>query len=140
MMRRWRTAVLLAAAATFACTDDVRDTTGPGIEADVPDPGFVAVRLTTPNPNDGALVLQLSGGERVVDSLIGSTGSVFTAVTGPNSFRIMLAGAIGDGPVMRFWMPDRRDVALYTATLEQAAARSTYQQQDISGYSLSIAK
>jgi len=37
-------------------------------------------------------------------------------------------------------MPDRRNVAEYVATLEQAAVRSTYEQQDIGGYRLSIAE
>ncbi|MCH8144619.1 MAG: hypothetical protein IIA55_07875, partial [Gemmatimonadetes bacterium] len=57
---------------------------------------------------------------------------------GTNRFRAIVAGTITDGAVLRFWMPDRRNIASYTATLEQAAARSTYEQQGLSGYSLSI--
>ena len=135
-MPRLKPAALVAIAVTLACGDDTGlDTTGPQA-TNVPDPGFVNVSLTSPNSNDGALLIQLSGGE--IDSLIGATASMFAAETGSNTFRIFVAGTIPDGPVLRFWVPDRRDLSPYTATLEQAATRGTYVQQDISSYALSV--
>ncbi len=135
-MRPRKSGAVVLAAITLACSGD-SDNGGTGPPLDVANPGFVNVTLSTPNSNDGALLLRLSGG--VIDSLTASSGSIFFAETGTNIFRVMVAGTITDGPVVRFWMPDRRNVSQYLATLEQAAVRSTYEQQSIGGYSLSIA-
>ena len=136
-MRPRKTGAVVIAAITIACGgDSTPESTGPG--ENTSNPGFVNVTLATPNSNDGALLLTLSGG--AMDSLTASVGTIFFASTGTNTFRVMVAGTIGDGPVVRFWMPDRRNVAQYVATLEQAAVRSSYEQQDIGAYSLSIAE
>lgn len=136
-MRPRKSGAVVLAAITLACSGDSNNGgTGPPVEAS--NPGFVNVTLATPNSNDGALLLTLSGG--TMDSLTASAGTIFVAETGTNTFRVMVAGTIADGPIVRFWMPDRRNVSQYVATLEQAAARSTYEQQDIGGYSLSIAE
>ena len=136
-MRPRKTGAVVLAAITIACGGDgTNGGTGPATET--VNPGFVNVTLATPNSNDGALLLTLSGG--TMDSLTASAGTIFFASTGTNTFRIMVAGTIVDGPIVRFWMPDRRNVAQYLATLEQAAVRTTYEQQDIGAYSLSIAE
>lgn len=134
-MRPRKSGAVVLAAITLACSGDSNNG-GTGPPQDVSNPGFVNVTLSTPNSNDGALLLTLSGG--AIDSLTASSGSIFFAATGTNTFRVMVAGTIANGPIVRFWMPDRRNITSYTATLEQAAARSTYDQQDLSGYSLSI--
>ncbi len=136
-MRPGKSGAVVLAAITIACSGDSGNG-GTGPPQDASTPGFVNVTLATPNSNDGALLLTLSGG--TIDSLAASAGTIFFASTGTNTFRVMVAGTIGDGPVVRFWMPDRRNVAQYVATLEQAAARSSYVQQDIGAYSLSIAE
>ena len=137
MIRPKKSAAVALAAVTIACSGDA-NTGGTGPGENTVNPGFVNVTLATPNSNDGALLLTLSGG--TMDSLTASAGSLYFASTGTNTFRVMVAGTIADGPIVRFWMPDRRNVSQYVATLEQAAARSTYGQQDIGGYSLSIAE
>ncbi len=135
-MRSKKTGAVVLAAITIACGGDTTNGgTGP---AETSNPGFVNVTLATPNSNDGALLLTLSGG--TMDSLTASAGTIFFASTGTNTFRVMVAGTIVDGPIVRFWMPDRRNVAQYLATPEQAAVRTTYEQQDIGAYSLSIAE
>ena len=138
-MRPRKLGAVVFAAIAIACSGDSGNGGGTGPQ-DVATPGFVNVTLATPNSNDGALLLTLSGG--TIDSLAASAGggTIFFASTGTNTFRVMVAGTIGDGPVVKFWMPDRRDVAQYLATLEQAAVRGSYEQQDIGGYSLSIAE
>lgn len=136
MIRAGKSGAVVLAAITIACSGDAN--TGGTEPVSTINPGFVNVTLATPNSNDGALLLTLSGG--TMDSLTASAGTIFFASTGTNTFRVMVAGTIGDGPVVRFWMPDRRNVSQYVATLEQAAVRSTYEQQDIGGYSLSIAE
>ena len=136
MMSPRKTGAVVLAAITIACGGDSNN--GGTEPQDTSNPGFVNVTLATPNSNDGALLLTLSGG--AMDSLTASVGTIFFASTGTNTLRVMVAGTIGDGPIVRFWMPDRRNLAQYVATLEQAAVRSTYEQQDIGAYSLSIAE
>ena len=126
-----RTAYVMVAA-TLACSGD------DPIDVDVPEPGFVNVSLSAPDVDDGAILFQLSGA--AIDS-IASPGAAFlaTAETGTNTHRVIVAGRIVNGLVARFWIPDRRNIASYTALVEQAAAASTYEQRDVTGYSLSLA-
>ena len=129
-LRAWIAATVVAV--TMSCGGDGDEITNPPST----EPGFVSVSLSTPNSNDGAIMFTLAGG--VIDSLRPVGGTMFFASTGTNRFRAIVGGRITDGTVLQFWTPDRRNITSYTATLEQAAARSTYEQQDLSGYSLSI--
>ena len=133
----WIAAAVIAV--TMSCGGDGEEVTSPqGTPTPTPsaDPGFVNVSLATPNSNDGAIMFTLAGG--VMDSLTSAGGTLFSASTGTSQFRAIVAGTITNGTVLRFWMPDRRNIASYTVALEQAAARSTYEQQDLNGYTLSI--
>ena len=100
-------------------------------------PGILAVVLETPNSNDGALLFRLSGGP--MDSLRVSLLTLLTANTGTNERRVMLAGNLGAGVVLRFWVPERGNLAGYRVVLEQVATRASYVQQPLDGYSLSVA-
>lgn len=131
-----RSSALVALAVIVGACGGDSSNGGTGPPVDRTNPGFVSVRLATPNADDGAVLLTLSGG--VADSLAASVGEMFFTQTGTNTFRIIVAGPLANGTIARFWMPDRRNVAQYLATLEQAAVRGTYEQQDIAGYSLTI--
>lgn len=99
-------------------------------------PGVLAVVLETPNSNDGALLFRLSGGP--MDSLRVSLITLLTANTGANERRVILAGNISAGVVLRFWVPERGNLAGYSVALEQVATRASYVQQPLGGYSLSV--
>ena len=99
-------------------------------------PGLLAVVLETPNSNDGALLFRLSGGQ--MDSLRVTQLTLLTANIGTNERRVILAGNIGAGVVLRFWIPERGDLAGYSVVLEQVATRAIYVQQPLDGYSLSV--
>ncbi len=73
-----------------------------------------------------------------MDSLRVSQLTLLTANTGTNERRVMLAGNIGAGVVLRFWIPERGDLAGYSVVLEQVATRAIYVQQPLDGYSLSV--
>ena len=124
-------AAYVMVAATVACSGE------DPIDVEVPEPGFVNVSLFAPDVNDGAIMFQLSGAG--IDS-IASPGGAFlaTAETSANTHRVVVAGQIVNGVVARFWIPDRRNIASYTALVEQAAAASTYEQRDVTGYQLSL--
>ena len=131
MGRRKLRAAYVLVAATIACSGD------DPVAANVPDPGFVSVTLSAPNADDGAIMFQVTGG--AVDS-VSSPGAAFltTAQTGADIHCVMVAGRIVNGVVARFWIPDRRSLSSYTALVEQVAAKSTYEQKDVTDYRLSL--
>ena len=102
-----------------------------------PIPGFVSVRLASPNGNDGALRFMIAGGQ--MDSLR-TSGLTLFSTGGSTSMTAIVAGTVNDGTVAQFWIPDVANVAQYTASLQEAAARDSYEQQSLSGYTLSVAR
>jgi hypothetical protein len=99
-------------------------------------PGFLQVLLQTPRSNDGALLITLSGGP--LDSLQVSQTTLLAAPPGANDQRVIIAGDVRAGAVLRFWVPERANVANYRAVLDQVATRSDYIQQSLANYSLTI--
>ncbi len=99
-------------------------------------PGFLRVLLQTPRSNDGALLITLSGGP--LDSLRVSQTTLLTAPPGVNEQQLIIAGDVRAGVVLRFWVPERANVANYRAVLDQVATRRDYIQQSLTDYSLTI--
>ena len=105
-------------------------------DSDRATPGWFTLNLTTPRADDGAVQLRVLG--PAMDSL---------QLAGPGGFvslsngvaRVLVTGRITGGVVARFWVPDTRKALLYAATVDEAAARGTYQLQDLSqGYSAHV--
>ncbi len=99
-------------------------------------PGFLQVLLQTPRTNDGALLITLSGGP--LDSLRVSQTTLLTAPPGVNDQQLIIAGDVRAGVVLRFWVPERTNVANYRAVLNQVATRADFIQQSLTDYSLTI--
>lgn len=95
------------------------------------------VTLATPDSDDGAVLFTLSGGP--VDSVEGVGYSVYSARIDDNTVRVIVTGTLASGPVARIHIPDHRRISSYSAIVNQVAARTTYQQRDPSGYSLTLA-
>jgi hypothetical protein len=132
--RRKQVLALMFVAAVASCDGDELP---PGPPPGPTGPGFLAVVLTTPNNNDGALLVTLSGGP--LDSIRANQLTLRTAEVGTNQYQVILAGSPRDASVIvRFWVPEVGDVASYRATLDQAAARGTYEQLPLEGYVLSV--
>jgi len=54
--------------------------------------------------------------------------------------RVMVAGDLVDGPVVYIGVPDTRDVADYSATIEQVSADAPpHGQRSLTGYSITFA-
>ena len=99
-------------------------------------PGFLQVLLETPRSDDGALLITLSGGP--LDSLRVSQATLLMAPPGVNDQQVIIAGDVRAGAVLRFWVPERANVANYRAVLDQVATRRSYIQQSLADYSLTI--
>jgi hypothetical protein len=57
---------------------------------------------------------------------------------GTAPLRIVVSGALEDGKLVRIWVPDRTRASDYSATVVEAAARSTYLLQDVADYRIEV--
>ncbi len=125
-------ALLVAALAAAACGGDSTGT-------QAADPGLVTVSLVTPNTDDGAVLLSLSGTS--VSDLQSASGSyrVYWRLAAPGEVRAVVVGNIAAGPIFTATVPDRRALGQVTAAVAEVASRSDVLRASVSGYQLSIA-
>jgi hypothetical protein len=132
-----RIMLLLLLLLAISCRDGITepDTPKPGPAPSIA--GWLSVVLTTPNRNDGAVQLRLSGAP--IDSLQ-LTGSGFASLVN-GAGKLLVTGTVQSGVVARIWVPDIRATARYQGSVEAAAVKYTYQLQDVSqGYSLQVTR
>lgn len=132
MMRAGR---LLAAATIVLLACDG----GPG-EPDVPVPGQLVLRLTTPNTGDVALQLRI-GALIVLDTASLDAGSGIAAYVRSSSsgLRVMVFGALNDGAVLlRLEVPDVRRAADYGVVIEDVADAANNTRASLAGYAVTI--
>lgn len=117
---------------TLACGGGGDGGTGPGSA----DPGPVDLILATPMTDDGMLLVLVTGG--AVSSVSGQ-GYEFTSSTpSASGVKILVRGSITDGPIVRIELPNRNTLGNYSATISQAAARVTYEQQNAAQYTVTL--
>lgn len=94
-------------------------------------PGWLTVQFDTPHSDDGAVQLLING--PAVDSvkLIGYDGYA-SVVNG--EVNLLVTGAVTGGIVAQVRVADLAHASEYRASIVAAAARTTYQLQDLSGY------
>jgi hypothetical protein len=132
-----RVMLLLLLLLAISCRDGLTDPQTPNPNPEPATAGWVSVVLTTPNGNDGAVQLTLSGAP--IDSLQ-LTGSGFASLLN-GSGKLLVTGTVQSGIVARIWVQDVRATARYQGSVDAAAARSTYQLQDLTqGYSLRVTR
>lgn len=127
-MNRTLRVFAIATAAGIACHSDL---TGPAAPSG---PGAVELRLTVPQDGEGALVIAVSGGP--LDSVSAAGWEIAWLESGPNTYGVLLSGALRDGATLELWVPDRAQAAAYVATVTQAVTSDTYQRGDVAGYAI----
>jgi hypothetical protein len=120
-------APLMALAALAACGGDAPP---PG-----PTGGEVVVSLSSPNTQDGALVVRLTGPLTDLTAVGGYriASSVQGAVT-----QVVITGTIVSGDILRFKVADLSLVPGYGASVTQVARRTDYALLDVAGYTLTL--
>ncbi len=128
--------LLLVLLATACGKGDLVDPHTPDTERATP--GWISLSLTTPRTDDGAVQMSVLG--PAMDSLQLSGVGGFASLSGGVA-RFLITGRIASGVVARIWVPDTRKASIYVATVDQAAARKTYQLQDLSqGYAARVTR
>lgn len=134
--RKALSAALLAL--LVACSDGGNDggvTTPPA-----PVPGALTVSLTSPHPDDRALVLTINGPEAITN--VESTSAALRAHSrgSGSSHRVALFGPLATGAVLRFSVPDVNRAASYSVTLVEVADGSNNVRTSAAGYSLAVTR
>ena len=101
-----------------------------------PTPGSLNIALATPNSDDGAVLLTITGGP--VDSVESAGFPVYSARVDPNTLRIIVIGSLAPGTIARIRIADDRQSSRYSAAVNQVAIRTTHAQRDPAGYSLTL--
>jgi hypothetical protein len=109
---------------------------GPEPEPD-PIPGWLKVRLDTPNADDGGIMFTVSGG--AIESVRSSFLDLYVSQGSSTLKRIIVAGNLPNGTVLvELKVPDVQDAEDYSAIVDQVASGDSFVQRTASGYSLSV--
>ncbi len=100
-----------------------------------PAAGTLNVNISSPQHDDGALMLSVFGGP--VDS-VESVGFPIYSVREADSVKFIVTGSLGSGPVARIHIPDGRQASRYSARISQVAARQSYVQRNPATYSITL--
>ena len=127
----------LTIAALAGCSSE--SATGSSIPESIPPtPGWLTVQLTTPNSDDGAVQLAVTG--PAADSVIIVNYDGFAA-RAADVVNIVVDGQITSGEIARIHVPDTGLANQYQASVSAAAIRDTYQlQSTILGYRATVVR
>jgi hypothetical protein len=124
-MRHGMAAMVLVA--ILACHDDDKTVAPTG-------PGVLDVVLTTPNTDDGAVLLTVDG---AVDSVQGAPYVIFSIASGTEA-RIVVTGDVLGGVIARLYVPDVGSADQYLAHLDEVAQRGTFALRSPTSYQLEL--
>ena len=101
-------------------------------------PGSLTARLVTPNTDDGAILLDISGPAPMADLATPVQGAVVHSRTNGNTARVAVFGSIANGALVRFSVPDINAAAQYTAQVTEASDRANALRTSVNGYGITI--
>ena len=102
-------------------------------------PGTLTVRLVSPNTDDGAILLEITGPAPMAELTPLSQGASLHARSNGNTTRVALFGALDSGALVRFSVADVNAAPQYSAQVTEASDRTSALRASVSGYQLTIA-
>ena len=105
-----------------------------------PQPGTLQVKLQDPNSGDGAIMFTLSGPTAVTNLAAGGGDTLWSANSGSTVNRVLLTGAIGNGTILRFDVPDVGAVSEYIVSVNSAASSADYSLRSVVNYSAFVSR
>ncbi len=103
-----------------------------------PDPGPVELRLVTSNSDLGIMRIVVIGG--TVSGVRSPAYELQWATFGADSTVILIRGDLVSGIVAELTLPDRGALAGYSARVDQAASRQTYQRRSVADDHMALVK
>jgi hypothetical protein len=124
MRERVRLALLLV---VLACHDEDKTVAPTG-------PGVLDVILTTPNADDGAVLLTIDG---AVDSVQGGPYVIFSTLSATDA-RVVVTGNVVAGVIARLYVADLSTADQYGTNLLEVAQRGTFALRAPTAYQLQL--
>lgn len=128
---------LTVIAAGVGCGE--KATAPPPVPPPPPPPGSAVVSLTTPNADDGALIVTLQGPGISMLQASNAAHIMYSRVASAQESRITLIGDVSGGPLFTFRLGDGQALSAYTASVQQVAARSDLLRASTAGYQVTLA-
>ena len=130
--------LVTGALGAFACGGDG----GPPAPRPPPPPvgGVVTAALLTPNADDGALVIQITGPGPLGAPEAVNGGILLSWRPTESGFTAALFGGLVAGPLLRFRIPDLDRVAVYRGTIVEVADAQSALRASLGGYGVVISK
>lgn len=102
-------------------------------------PGTLTARLVTPNADDGAILLEISGPAPIADVTAAVQGAVVHSRANANTTRLAVFGPLASGALVRFSVPDVNAAQQYSAQVTEVSDRASALRTSVTGYGISIA-
>jgi hypothetical protein len=97
------------------------------------------VSLTTPNTDDGAVVITLSGPGLTTMQSSSSSNLFYSRAVSDSESRVIVVGDVAAGALFTFKVADGKQLSAYSATIGQVATRADALRSSTTGYKLAIA-
>ena len=101
-------------------------------------PGWLTIQFTTPNSEDGAVQLRVTG--PVIDSVVVDSRYDSFGATSATVGDLVATGNIVTGNLARFRVPDVNRTAEYSVSVVAVAQKSTYALRGAAGYQAVIVR
>lgn len=105
-----------------------------------PSAGTLYVTYSTPNTDDGALLVKVTGGAVTAVAIDTSLKGFSRVSANGDTTMIVVAGAVKSGVVAKLSVPDTRAVLAYSGTVLQVAQAATYAQRTVVGRSVVVSQ
>ena len=102
-------------------------------------PGTLTARLVTPNADDGAILIEISGPAPVADVMVAVQGAVVHSRADGNRTRLAIFGPLANGALVRFSVPDVNAAQQYSAQVTEVSDRASALRTSPTGYQVTIA-
>jgi hypothetical protein len=137
-MRRHTGPLVLAALAiqVAGCSDDKPTVTQPP----APVPGVLTLSLATPNADDRAVMISVSGPGPIGETTASGEGYVLHSRVNSTGFRAAVFGNLVSGALLRFAVPDLNKTGSYQAAILEVSDAGNSLRSSTTGYSITITR
>lgn len=101
-------------------------------------PGWLTIQLSSPNSDDGAVQLRISGPG--IDSVVPQAPFDGFGTASGNTGHVVLTGVIGSGNVARFRVADVNRATAYSVSTVAAAQRGTFALRSTASYRATVVR
>lgn len=101
-------------------------------------PGTLTARLVTPNTDDGAILVEITGPSTAAEVTTPVQGAVVHSRANGNTVRAAVFGSLAAGPLVQFSVPDVNAASQYSAKVTEASDRTNALRASLTGYQITI--